>query len=264
MKFSPRRELIATLVKRELRTRYKGSSLGVLWSIITPLFMAIIYAFFFRLIAGVRAPTHSIIIGVFAWQFTASSVNAGMMCITGNSNLIKKVSFARWVLPASVTLAGMIDYLISLLIQVALVVFLLMKSEPAQMISWMVIFVPVVLIYHAVFNYGVALLLSSLNVYFRDTQHFVNVALSACFFLSPAMYDMAFVRASVGRHTWILDVYMLNPLTIAITWYRKLMIPDVAFEWTPWALAGLIWPFFFAAGAYVLFQRMQKNFADYV
>jgi ABC-type polysaccharide/polyol phosphate export permease len=264
MILSAHRELMITLVKRELRTRYKGSSLGVLWSIITPLFMAIIYAFFFRLIAGVRAPTESIIIGVFAWQFTATSVNAGMQCITGNSNLIKKVAFPRWVLPASVTVAGMIDYLISLLIQVALVVFLLMRGSPPAMISWMVVLVPCVLVYHAVFNYGVALLLSALNVYFRDTQHFVNVILSAFFFLSPAMYDMAFVSANVGPFTWILDVYMLNPLTIAITWYRKLMIPGVAFVWTPWAIAGLVWPFLFVAVAYALFQRMQKNFADYV
>ena len=72
------------------------------------IFMAIIYAFFFRLIAGVRAPVESIVIGVFAWQFTAVSVSSGMNCITGNANLIKKVAFPRSSLPVAVILAGMI------------------------------------------------------------------------------------------------------------------------------------------------------------
>ena len=257
-----RKELLFSLVSRELTSRYKGSLLGVVWSIITPLFMAVIYAFFFRLIAGVRAPVESIIIGVFAWQFTAVSVNAGMSCITGNANLIKKVAFPRSALPVSVICAGVIDYLISLVIQVLIVGVLLYKADSTFSVT--ILAVPLVLVWHAVFNLSLALVLSAFNVYFRDTQHLVSVLLSAFFFLSPAMYDLGFVRARMASNPWIMDVYMLNPLAVIITWYRKLMLPDVAFVWTPSACIGLALPIFMLLVAYVVFKRMQKNFADYV
>jgi ABC-type polysaccharide/polyol phosphate export permease len=257
-----RRELITSLVSRELTSRYKGSSLGVLWSIITPLFMAVIYAFFFRLIAGIRAPVEAIVIGVFAWQFTAVSVNSGMMCITGNSNLIKKVAFPRSSLPVAVVLAGMMDYLISLIIQVIIVSVLLFQT--GNHISWTIIAIPLVLLWHAVFNLSLAMILSAFNVYFRDTQHLVSVLLSAFFFLSPAMYDLGFVRDRVASHPWIMDLYMLNPLSVIITWYRKLMLPGVAFEWTLSAWIGLALPAVMLLVAVGVFKRMQKNFADYV
>jgi len=257
-----RKELITSLVSRELTSRYKGSSLGVLWSIITPIFMAIIYAFFFRLIAGVRAPVESIVIGVFAWQFTAVSVSSGMNCITGNANLIKKVAFPRSSLPVAVILAGMIDYLISLIIQVVIVSFFLYQT--GAHIPLTVILIPVVLIWHAVFNLSLALILSACNVYFRDTQHLVNVLLSAFFFLSPAMYDLGFVQARVSGHAWVMDAYMLNPLAVIITWYRKLMLPDVGFEWTITAIIGLLLPVIMLGFSAWLFKRMQRNFADYV
>ena len=71
-----RKELIRALVSREMKARYKGSALGLLWSVLTPLFMAVIYAFFFRLLAGRAANTSSIIVGVFAWQFTELQMTA--------------------------------------------------------------------------------------------------------------------------------------------------------------------------------------------
>lgn len=257
-----RKELITSLVSRELTSRYKGSALGILWSIITPLFMAVIYAYFFRLIAGVRAPVEAIVIGVFAWQFTAVSVNSGMTCITGNANLIKKVAFPRSTLPLAVIIAGMIDYLISLVIQIIIVSIFLYRAD--MHISATVVAIPIVLLWHAVFNLSLALILSAFNVYFRDTQHLVSVLLSAFFFLSPAMYDLGFVRARMAENPWIMDVYMLNPLAVIITWYRKLMLPNVAFEWTPSAIIGLLLPVLMLAVAALLFKRMQRDFADYV
>ena len=84
-----RRELLVNLVARELKSRYKGSVLGFLWTVLTPLFMAAVYVFFLRLLIGRGVPLEGIIIGVFAWQFTVQSVNSGLVSITGNSNLVK-------------------------------------------------------------------------------------------------------------------------------------------------------------------------------
>lgn len=259
-----RKELICSLVGRELKSRYKGSSLGLLWSLLTPLFMAVIYAFFFRFLVGRGSPTESIIVGVFAWQFTASTINSGMVSISGSGNLIKKVAFPRVILPLAVTLAGTIDYLISLVVQLIIVgVLLAMKG---QFFGITILALPLVLAYHICLNLGLAMLVSSLNVYFRDTQHLIGVLLTAFFFLSPAMYDLAFIANNPAMQNMgvLLDIYMLNPMASLITAYRACFLPDTAMIWTPWAIAGMLWPILFVIGSGLLFRRLQKDFADYV
>lgn len=257
-----RKELIQALVGREMKARYKGSSLGVLWSVLTPLFMAAIYAFFFRLLAGRAANPASIIVGVFAWQFTANCVHAGMACISGNANLVKRVSFPRLILPVSVTIAGLIDYLISLLVQVVVVGVLLTLQN--QAFSWNLIWLPVFLLWHAWLNVGIAMLLGAMNVYFRDTQHLVGVFLSALFFLSPAMYDLGFVERMAEGRPWLMNVYMLNPLAGIFTGYRLAFLPDTIWPNHFWTWIGLSIPLVLTPVAALIFRRLQKDFADYV
>ena len=255
-------ELIRALVDRELKGRYKGSVLGVLWSILTPLFMAIIYVFFFRMLIGRGVPTEGIIIGVFAWQFTIYSMNTGMMCITGNSNLIKKVKFPRILLPTAVAISGLVDYLISLVVQ--LVILGVLLSMKGSFFPGDFFWLPVVLLLHLLFNLSLALMLSAANVYFRDTQHFVGVFTSAWFFISPIMYDLDFVRSrSVGME-WIADWFMLNPLAVIITLLRSVMLPDVSFDWSVFSCIGLGIIVVFFVAALAVFRKSQKNFADFV
>lgn len=258
-----RQELIRALVSREMKARYKGSSLGVLWSLLTPLFMAGIYAFFFRLISGRAANTSSIIVGVFAWQFTANAIQQGLGCISNNGNLVKKVAFPRVILPISVTLAAGVDYLISLLVQVMVVGYLLWQG--GEFFSLHLLVLPLIFLLHAWFNFGLAMLLGSMNVYYRDTQHFVGVALSALFFMSPAMYDLSFVnRLAVDMNPWLMKIYMLNPLAGIFTAYRWAFLPGQPLACDPWMMAGMIWPVFFTPLAALIFRKAQRNFADYV
>lgn len=258
-----RRELVSALVGREMKARYKGSSLGLLWSLLTPLFMAAIYAFFFRLLSGRAANTESIIVGVFAWQFTANSVHQGMACVTGNANLVKKVSFTRILLPLSVTVAAGTDYLISLVVQVCVVGALLWMK--GAFFGASLVWLPLVFGLHAFLNFGLAALLGALNVYFRDTQHLVGVLLSALFFLSPAMYDLGFVdRMASDLNPLVLDLYLLNPLAGLFTGYRFAFLPDTVWPPSPMIWAGLAWPLLFTPFAVWLFRRLQRNFADHV
>ncbi len=258
-----RRELISALVGREMKARYKGSALGVLWSLLTPLFMAAIYAFFFRLLSGRAANTESIIVGVFAWQFTSNSVHQGMGCVTGNGNLVKKVAFPRVILPLAVTLAAGIDYLISLVVQFGVVGALLWMRH--GFFGPQILLLPLIFLWHAWFNFGLAMLLGSLNVYFRDTQHLVGVLLSALFFLSPGMYDLGFVeRLAVDMHPRVLDVYLLNPLAGLFTAYRVAFLPGSAWPASPFIWIGLAWPLLFTPLAAIAFRRLQRNFADFV
>ena len=251
------RELLWNLVARDLKSRYKGSVLGFLWSILNPLFMALIYIFFLRLLAGRGVPHQDVIIGVFAWQFTVQCVMQGMQSITGNSNLVKKVFFPRLMLPLSVVAANLVNYLLTLLVQLALVTALLLHG--GQMLRPAAAALPLLILYHGLFNLSLALLVASANVYFRDTQHLVGLLTSAWFFVSPVMYNLTFVERAAERWPWVMDLYLLNPMALIITGYRALQLPGAAF---PWGWIYWLWPMALLALAWSLFQRSQRNFAD--
>jgi ABC-type polysaccharide/polyol phosphate export permease len=257
---SERRELVANLVSRELKSKYKGSALGFLWSILTPLFMAAIYVFFLRLLAGRGMPVENIIIGVFAWQFTSLCVTGGMTCVSGNSNLVKKVYFPRIILPLANTLANLVNFLLSLVVQFV-ILFLLLGLRGTTVSPWSLA-LPVLIVYHMLFNLGLAFLMSSANVYFRDTQHLVGVLLSAWFFVSPVMYDLSFVERAAPVSPLLTNLYLLNPMAVIITGYRALTMPGVLFPWTPYTMVGLVLPLILLWIAYAVFQRSEKNFAD--
>jgi lipopolysaccharide transport system permease protein len=255
------RELLFNLVLRDLRSRYRGSILGLLWTVLTPLFMAFIYIFFLRLLR-VRIAHEELIIGVFAWQFTVQAIQSGMSSITGNANLVKKIYFPRMIIPLSVTIAALINYLLMLVVQFAIVAFLLHRLGTTM--SWWTLGLPVLIAFHFLFSFSMALLVAAANVYFRDTQHLVGLFLSAWFFVSPVMYPLSMIEALAGDAVWINSLYMLNPLSVIITAYRALQLSTVSFPWSLWTIIGLAWPFVLAAIAFVTFQRSQRFFSDWL
>jgi lipopolysaccharide transport system permease protein len=256
------RELIWNLVVRDLKGRYKGSLLGFLWTVLTPLFMALIYIVFLRLIAGrgLIITNEEIIIGVFAWQFTVQSVTSGTSCISGSANLVKKVFFPRLLLPVSTTLSALINFLLMLLVQLLIVGLLLHQKE--TVLSGSIWILPAIIIYHFMFNLSLVLLVAAANVYFRDTQHVVGLFLSAWFFMSPVMYTTKWIQEKTANAPWMIDLFMLNPLSQIITAYRALQVPAAEFIISPAAFAGWCWPLILLTAAYLIFQKAQKNFAD--
>jgi len=255
------RELLANLIIRNLKSRYKDSALGFLWSILTPLFMAFIYMVFLRILrAGI--PMEEILIGVFAWQYTVQCIGNGLTCITENGNLVKKVYFPRMILPLATTISNLVNFLLTLIVQFALVAILL--GLHGQHIGVAVIALPAVIAFHFLFCFGIVLFLSCANVYFRDLEHLVNVLVTALFFLTPAMYSFSMVaQIASDKHLPLLaELYMLNPLAVIITAYRALILPDVVFPVTAGAGAGIVIAGLFVILAYGLFQKLQKNFSD--
>lgn len=255
------RELTLNLVARELKARYKGSALGFLWTLLTPLFMAIIYVVFLRILAGRGVPLEEIVIGVFAWAFTAQSVNSGLTAVTANANLVKKVRFPRVLLPIAATAANLVSYLLTLVVQFVIVGFLLWQDgrffgagTPA---------LPALIALHTAFNLALALLLAAANVYFRDTSHLVGVGLSAWFFLSPAMYNLSLLERWTTARPWLLQAYLANPLAPILTGYRALLLGQ-AFPWGWGAVAGLALPPLLLAAALAVYRRAQRNFADWL
>ncbi|MGD9782454.1 MAG: ABC transporter permease [Kiritimatiellia bacterium] len=254
-----RRELLWNLVARELKQRYKGSALGFLWSVLTPLFMAAIYVVFLRLLAR-GVPMSDILIGVFAWQYTTQCVMGGMACVTGNANLVKKVFFPREILPVSQVCANGIGYLLSLLVQFPVLAFLLWHGGSSFSSAWPAFLFWV--LWQTVFNLGLAMLVGALNVNFRDTQHLVGVLLSAWFFLSPVMYNMDFARNLASNWPWAVDVLYANPMAVILNGYRAALLPGASAGFPPAAWIGFaLVPATLVLGAAV-YRRLQKNFAD--
>ncbi len=253
-------ELLWNLTQRELKLRYRGSALGFLWSVLIPLFMAVIYVFFLRLLGGRGVPLSDIIIGVFAWQFTVQCVNSGLFSISGNSNLVKKVYFPRLILPLSATLANLVTYALSLLVQFPFVAALY-YVQGGHFSGWLFL-LPVVMLLHVLFNLALTLLLAAVNVYVRDAQHLVGILLSAWFFVSPVMYNLSFVNRVAEQHPWVPHLFLLNPITVIITAYRSVITAGAIFPWEWSSVASIIGMLLLTLGAWRVFQRLQKDFAD--
>lgn len=254
-----RRELLWNLTARELKQRYKGSVLGFLWTVLTPLFMAAIYVVFLRLLAR-GVPMADILIGVFAWQFTTQCVMGGMTCVTGSANLVKKVCFPREILPLSQVAANGIGYLLSLLVQFPILAMLLWHGGSGFSSAWpMFLFW---MLWQTIFNLGLAFLVGALNVNFRDTQHLVGVFLSAWFFLSPVMYNMEFARNLAASWPWAVDLLYANPMAVILNGYRAALLPGASAAFPPAGWIGVaLAPATLFLGALV-YRHLQKNFAD--
>jgi lipopolysaccharide transport system permease protein len=261
MEILHRRELLHNLVMRNLKSRYKDSALGFLWSILTPLFMALIYMFFLRILAR-GVPLEEVLIGVFAWQFTAQCVGNGLTCITDNANLVKKVYFPRIILPLATTLSNLVNFLLTLVVQFVLLAALFAWRHTT--IDWHVVYIPLLILGHTAFCLALAVFLSCINVYFRDIQHLVNVGMTAWFFLTPAMYSMNLVeQMALSRQIpWLPKIYMLNPMAVIINGYRAMILKNNHFVvyWT--TTVSIIASLLFLLGAVWLFQRLQRNFSD--
>jgi len=254
------RELLFNLVARELKARYKGSALGFLWTLLTPLFMAVIYVVFLRILAGPDVRLEEIVIGVFAWTFTVQSVQSGLTAVTGNANLVKKVRFPRALLPVAATAANLVSFLLTLVVQFVIVGLL---AREGRFFSAWSLGLPALIALHTAFNLALAMLLGAANVYFRDTQHLVGVGLSAWFFLSPAMYNLTLLERWTATRPWLLQAYLANPLAPILTGYRALLLGQ-AFPWGWGAAVGLALPLPLLAAAGAVYRRAQRNFADYL
>jgi ABC-2 type transport system permease protein len=214
------RELLKNLVRTEIKVKYKNSFLGIIWSMISPAMTPAIYFVVFQFIAKNGVPHFVIFLfaGLLPWNLFSVGVLTATGTVVANSGLVKKVSFPREILSlASIGSAGVFFFFQSLVMILFLVV---LHSDP----DWnFVALLPLALLALIVVSAGLAIFLSAVNVYLRDTQHLVEVLLTAWFWACPIVYVY---QASIGDKlgpkglTW---VYFLNPITpIVLTFQRAL------------------------------------------
>ncbi len=230
------RELMRNLVVRDLKVRYKNSVLGVAWSWLNPLLMMIVFTIFIEITGmGGDVPYTPIFIlsGVLPWNLFSASVIGATNSVVGSSYLIKKVYFPRQVLPVSIVLSNMVNFLIALPVLFALVLLFGLRLSP-----WLIL-LPVVLITQVIFTIGIGFILSTLNVFYRDTQIIMEVVMLAWFFLTPVFWD-AETLVPPTRTVWgiILPLrrlfYIVNPMASIINAYRDILyraaLPEMGFS----------------------------------
>lgn len=208
------RELLKSNVKKEIRGKYKGSFLGVMWSFLNPLLMVAVYAIVFPYIMRIKTENYLIflIIGVIPWTFFTTVMNQGMISIRMNAGIIKKVYFPREILPISVAISGLVNFLISCIIILLFCIF------GGVGISWHLILLPVVALIEFIFVLGLILAFSSINIYIKDTEYLVQFIMNLLFYATPILYTTELFPQSFR---WVL---YLNPMTHIIDFYRDIFM----------------------------------------
>ena len=218
------RHLLWMLVVRDVKARYKNSVFGIAWSFLQPLGMMLVLTFAFGVInKGPSDFPHFnvfILAGYLSWTFFSTSVVGGTGCVVANSALVKKVYFPRVILPISVVFSNLVNYL------VALPMFVLVALVSGHPLAWTMLLVPLALLIQMVFTIGLSFFLSTINVFYRDTQFIIDLAMLALFFLTPIFYDIRIAQPAiifgqvVDTATWLRR---LNPMASLVNIYQDLM-----------------------------------------
>src|SRR5438445_3521933 len=178
------RDLLSLLVSKELKIKYKGTALGLLWSLLNPLLMMAIYAIVFSTILRFSVPRYAIFLlsGLLPWTAFTSSLISGTVSITNSSHLIRKVSFPHELLPLTAVLAAFSNLLPSFGL---LFIFAVVLGQP---LGLPLLALPLVVAIQLTFTLGLALLLSAATVYFRDVEYLVGIGTTVWFFATPIIY----------------------------------------------------------------------------
>lgn len=253
------RALVAGLVTRELRARYRGSVLGFFWSFVNPLLSLLIYTFVFTVVMpGIRPRAYEpyalfMFCGILPWTWFSSSLLEASNVLISGGNLIRKVLFPAEVLPLVTVFSGLVHFALGLPILVAFLLYYRMPVEPVDL-AWF----PLIVLIQLVLTTGLALLVSALTVHFRDVRDLLQHLLTLWFFATPIIYPLSLAPANVQR---LLD---LNPFThLAVAYQEVLFVPGPFTQWWRVAVGGAIALTTFVVG-YFVFDRLRDTLAEEV
>jgi lipopolysaccharide transport system permease protein len=252
------RELLYFLTWRDIKVRYKQTTLGAAWAILQPFFTMVVFTVFFGRLAGIEKMVDLIpypifsFAGLLPWMFFANGLTHSTNSLVGSANLIKKVYFPRLAIPISSTLSGVVDFAISFAVLLAMMAYY--RVAP----TFNILFLPFFLLLALIASLGVGLWLTALNVKYRDIRYTVPFLIQFWMFATPVIYPSKVIQNPVW-HT----LYSLNPMVGVVEGFRWAML-----GWGqrpgPMVLASAVSALLvLLTGAYY-FRRMEKQFADIV
>ncbi|PDV99941.1 hypothetical protein A9Q02_01175 [Candidatus Chloroploca asiatica] len=263
------RELIRNLALRDLRTRYKGSALGYLWTQLAPLGMMLVYVIVFSLLlpSGIAMFPVFIIVALLPWNYTAESIIGGTRSIIDNAALIKKVYFPREVLPLVTVFSSLINFVLSLPMMFVVMAVVQLTTIGRLNFSWSFAYLPVLMLIQTIMLAGFAMLLGSAAVFYRDVVHLIGIIMNIWFFLTPIIYPLGVF----GEGLTVRLVRWFNPMASLIEFYREILygnvvavgqIPTPALPALSSVLRVSVTALVILVVGYWVFQRVSRNFGE--
>ena len=254
-----RRELIASLAKRELLARYKGSLLGIVWPIVTPLLTLAVFTFIFSGIFGARFGATStpweyalyLFCGLLPWTTFQETIQQSTSTIVNHTNLVKRVVFPLETLPLAHVVAAFGNQLFGILALIIAGAILQQRLHATILLS------PLLFVPQFLFTLGAAWLVASLGVFLRDIAQGIGLLLMTWMYLTPIVYPESIVPVQFRR------LIELNPFTALVRNYRRLFLEGIAPDWRGLGYFSLCAIVVFLFG-YWWFARTRKNFADVI
>ncbi len=259
------RHLLWSLAIKDIKVKYRNPILGVLWTMITPLVTIFILKLVFSTIMKMEIKDYPFFIylmtAIFPWVFFSSSINEAIESILNNRELIKKTYFPRQIIPVSVVLANLLNF-----IPAVIVMFLILFLYKIEL-TMMIFLLPVIILLQAIFTVGLALILSTLQVFVRDVKYILEIVMMVWFYLSPIFYSLTLVA---DMSTGFFTIYALNPFVGLFVLYRaaflkgylKTLPPSLdIFLLTGWVVAVCIFMFFLG---FAIFRKYEARFSELV
>jgi len=244
-------DLIVVLTHKELKVRYKSSFLGYLWSVAQPLCLAFVFFLAFKIVMRVQIEDYTLflIAGLFPWQWFSNSLGSSPLAFLNNVSIIKKVNFPRTVIPLTVILQDMFHFLLSIPV-IVLFLFIYRKSPS---LSWCYI-LPLLMVIQFLMIFGFSLLLSSVNLFFRDLERMAAILLTLLFYFTPILYPETMVPEEFQ------PLLKFNPVAPIMMSWRNLFLSGTA---NP---GDILISFLYALAAlvigYLAYRRLSWRFAE--
>jgi ABC-2 type transport system permease protein len=244
--------MIFSLVKRDLKGRYKGSALGFLWTFLNPLLQLAVYTMVFSVImrAGIKDYYLFLFVALVPWIFFSTSLSGGASCIWAQQDMVKKIYFPREVLPVSYVTSQFVNMLLSFIVIFGVLIF---SGHAINLIA--ILYLPIIMVVEFVLALGVAMLTSAITVYFRDMEYILGIVAMAWQFLTPVMYAIDMAPEKVRF------IFHLNPMTPVIEAYRDILYYGRVPELNTLFSAVIIGVMVLVTGWFT-FHRLQKHFVE--
>ncbi|PZR14562.1 MAG: ABC transporter permease [Archangium gephyra] len=255
------RALLIALSMRELKARYRASVLGFLWTFLNPTLNMLVYVLVFGVLMRSSVPNYPyyLFCGLLPWIYFASSVMGGTTSVSDRRDLLTKVRFPAQVLPATVVLTNLINFMLS--VPLLLVLGLFFGVYP----SWVILWALPLLVVQTFFTLALAYLFAAFNVAFRDLQHIVGNLVQMAFFLTPVLWDLKSVPAlgSMTQAETQQLILNVNPMASLILAWREIFVGQRAPDWQALGVVFAIsLVLMFVATA--VFERRREEFAELV
>jgi ABC-type polysaccharide/polyol phosphate export systems, permease component len=246
------RTMIVSLIRRDLRGRYKGSALGFAWTFLNPLLQLGVYTVVFSIImrAGIEDYYLFLFVALIPWLFFSTSVSAGASCVMAQKEMVKKIYFPREVLPIAHVTCQLVNMLLSFVVVFAV---LLLSGKGISLQA--LLYLPIVIVAEYFLAISITMIVSAVTVYLRDLEHVLVILTMAWQFLTPVMYSIDMVPEELR------SIFNINPMTPIIVAYRDILyykrLPEIGN-----LLYGFVLSTILLVIGWLVFGRLKKHFAE--